>query len=136
MNRLKQRIAAGEQVAAAWLELGNPDVAEIMVRHGWTTLVIDGEHGVGDLDDWVAVARAVEAGFEVLLTADRQMYRQHDFSKLPLAVVVTPGNRLSILNGLRETIVTAVEQTAMGDYVEIPGPPAAGGTLDGSETAL
>lgn len=68
MNRLKQRIAAGEQVAAAWLELGNPDVAEIMVRHGWTTLVIDGEHGVGDLDDWVAVARAVEAaGGEVVL---------------------------------------------------------------------
>ena len=68
MNRLKQRIAAGEQVAAAWLELGNPDIAEIMVRHGWTTLVIDGEHGVGDLDDWVAVARAVEAaGGEVVL---------------------------------------------------------------------
>ena len=33
------------------------------------------------------LARAVEAGFEVLLTADRRMFRQHDFSKLPLAVV-------------------------------------------------
>jgi hypothetical protein len=82
------------------------------------------------------LARAVAAGFEVLLTADRQMYRQHDFSKLPLAVVVTPGNRLSILNGLRETIVTAVERTAMGDTVEVPGPPPADETLDESETAL
>lgn len=70
MNRLKQRIAAGEQVTAAWIELGNPDIAEIMVRHGWSTLVIDGEHGVGDLDDWVAVARAAEsAGADVVLRA-------------------------------------------------------------------
>ena len=68
MNRLKQRINAGEQVAAAGIELANPDIAEIMVRHGWTTLVIDGEHGVGDLDDWVAVARAAEAaGADVVL---------------------------------------------------------------------
>jgi 2-keto-3-deoxy-L-rhamnonate aldolase RhmA len=68
MNRLKQRIAAGEQVAAAWVELGNPDIAEIMVRNGWSTIVIDGEHGVGDLETWVAVARAAEAaGAEVVL---------------------------------------------------------------------
>lgn len=68
MNQLKQRILAGEQVAAAWVELGNPDIAEIMARHGWDVLVIDGEHGVGDLEDWVAVARAAEAaGAEVVL---------------------------------------------------------------------
>ena len=63
------------------------------------------------------------------------MVRQHDFSKLPLAVVVTPGNRLSILNGLRDTIVAAVERATPGDYVEVPGPTAADETLDGSETA-
>lgn len=68
MNKLKQRISAGEQVAAAWVELGNADIAEIMVRHGWDTLVIDGEHGVGDVEDWVAVARAAEAaGGDVVL---------------------------------------------------------------------
>ena len=81
------------------------------------------------------LARAVEADFEVLLTADRQMYRQHDFSKLPLAVVVTPGNRLSVLNNLRDIIIAAVERATPGDYVEVPGPTAAGETLDGSETA-
>ena len=68
MNRLKSRIAAGDMVAAAWVELGNPDVAEIMVRHGWETIVIDGEHGIGDVERWVAVARAVEAaGGDVVL---------------------------------------------------------------------
>lgn len=68
MNPLKHRIAAGEMVAAAWVELASPDVAEIMLRHGWSTLIIDGEHGLGDLEHWVAVARAIEAaGGEVVL---------------------------------------------------------------------
>ena len=80
------------------------------------------------------LARAVAAGFEVLLTADRMMVQQHDFSKLPLAVVVTPGNRLSILNGLRGRIVAAVERATPGDYIEVPGPMTADETLDGSET--
>ena len=81
------------------------------------------------------LARAVEAGFEVLLTADRQMVRQHDFSKLPAAIVVTPGNRLSILNSLRGTIVAAVERATPGHYIEVPGPMTVDETLDGSETA-
>ena len=68
MNRLKARLAAGETIKAAWAELASPDAAEIMVRHGWDVIVIDGEHGVGGLEDWVAVARAVEAaGGEAVL---------------------------------------------------------------------
>ncbi|MFV0493263.1 MAG: HpcH/HpaI aldolase family protein [Pseudorhodobacter sp.] len=68
MNRLKAEMAKGQMIPAAWVELGSPDTAEIMVRHGWKTIVIDGEHGIGDLETWVHVARAVEAaGGEVIL---------------------------------------------------------------------
>ncbi len=68
MNPLKMRMAKGGMVTAAWAELGNADVAEIMVRHGWPTIVIDGEHGIGDLETWVGMARAIEsAGGEVVL---------------------------------------------------------------------
>ncbi|WP_425072907.1 HpcH/HpaI aldolase family protein [Sagittula sp. S175] len=68
MNALKSRLLNGEFITAAWAELGNCDVAEILVRHGWPVVLIDGEHGVGDLETWVAVARAVEAaGGEVIL---------------------------------------------------------------------
>jgi predicted nuclease of predicted toxin-antitoxin system len=81
------------------------------------------------------LVHAVEAGFDVLLTADRRMYRQHDFSRLPLAVVVTHGNRLSTLNELRDTIVAAVERATPGDTIEVPGPRTVDETLDGSETA-
>ncbi|TGN49522.1 aldolase [Paracoccus liaowanqingii] len=68
MNRLKRRIAQGDRIEAAWLQLGSPDIAEILARHGWDVLVIDGEHGRGDIEDWVAVARAARAaGAEVIL---------------------------------------------------------------------
>ncbi|MBL4918028.1 HpcH/HpaI aldolase family protein [Szabonella alba] len=68
MNRLKAGMAQGGMIAAAWAGLGSPDVAEIMVRHGWRTIIIDGEHGLGDLETWVHMARAIEAaGGEVIL---------------------------------------------------------------------
>ena len=40
-NRLKARLRMGRCVPAAWLETGSPEVAEILVRHGWETVVID-----------------------------------------------------------------------------------------------
>lgn len=68
MNPIKARLSAGEFVTAAWAELGSPEAAEVLVRHGWRTILIDGEHGVGGLEDWVGIARAVEAaGGEVML---------------------------------------------------------------------
>lgn len=60
-NKLKSRLMAGETVAAAWLELGTPDVAELMVRAGWDVLVIDCEHGVAGLEEGLGLIRAVEA---------------------------------------------------------------------------
>jgi 4-hydroxy-2-oxoheptanedioate aldolase len=68
MNRLKARMAEPGMIPAAWAGLGSPDVVEIMVRHGWDTIIIDGEHGIGDLETWVHMARAIEAaGGEVIL---------------------------------------------------------------------
>ena len=60
-NSLKQRINAGETVSAAWLELGSPDVAEILIHAGWDTLIIDCEHGVAGLERGLELIRAVEA---------------------------------------------------------------------------
>lgn len=68
MNRIKTEMTKGGMISAAWAELGSPDTAEIMVHHGWKTIVIDGEHGIGDLETWVHMARAVEAaGGEAIL---------------------------------------------------------------------
>lgn len=56
--------------------MGSPDNAEAMVRNGWEVIVIDGEHGIGDLEQWVAVARAVEAagGQPVLRVPNAQQW--------------------------------------------------------------
>jgi 2-keto-3-deoxy-L-rhamnonate aldolase RhmA len=43
------RLAAGGRIPAAWAELGGAEVAEIVLRPGWSTIVIDGEHGAGGL---------------------------------------------------------------------------------------
>lgn len=69
---LKTRIAQGKMIPAAWAELGSPDTAEIMVRHGWDVIIIDGEHGRGDLELWVHMQRAVEAagGIAILRLPD------------------------------------------------------------------
>lgn len=60
-NRLRARLAAGRPVVAAWLETGSPEVAEILVRHGWDTVVIDCEHGAAGLEEGLSLIRAVEA---------------------------------------------------------------------------
>ncbi len=61
MNPIKQRILAGETVTAAWSEMGSADNAEAMAMNGWPIIVIDGEHGIGGIEEAVHVARAVEA---------------------------------------------------------------------------
>lgn len=103
MNTLKARLLNGDFVPAAWAELGNADIAEILVHHGWKTIVVDGEHGVGDLETWVAVARAVEAaGGEVLL-------RVPDGSDTTLKKVLD--------RGFRSIIVPMVNSAAQAEAI-------------------
>lgn len=61
-NRLKARLAAGERLFGAWVGSGAVANAEIMAHVGFDFLVIDQEHGAGELSDAVAALRAAEAG--------------------------------------------------------------------------
>lgn len=61
MNAFKQALRGDDMVIGAWVETGSPEVAEILVRFGWTNVIIDGEHGVGTLEDWVDIQRAIIA---------------------------------------------------------------------------
>ena len=73
-NKVKARMKAGETVTAAWLELGSPEAAEILVRTGWDVIVIDCEHGAAGLEDGLNLIRAVEAagGDAILRVPDPQ----------------------------------------------------------------
>ncbi|MCF3936082.1 aldolase/citrate lyase family protein [Acuticoccus sp. M5D2P5] len=73
-NTIKAALQRGETVCAMWIGTGSPDLAEAAVHLGWRTIIIDNEHGVADLNQAVAIDRAIRsAGGEAILripTAD------------------------------------------------------------------
>src|SRR5688572_14546839 len=60
-NILKARLKAGESVYGAWVGSGSPDNAEILGHVGFDFLVIDQEHGSGEMADAIAALRAAES---------------------------------------------------------------------------
>jgi 4-hydroxy-2-oxoheptanedioate aldolase len=60
-NTLKARMAAGDSVFGAWVGSGAPVAAEVMAHLGFDFLVIDQEHGLGELSDAVSCLRAAES---------------------------------------------------------------------------
>ena len=60
-NALKSRLEAGESVYGAWVGSGAPGNAELLGHVGFDFLVLDQEHGAGELSDAVDALRAVES---------------------------------------------------------------------------
>jgi 2-keto-3-deoxy-L-rhamnonate aldolase RhmA len=48
-NELKNKLASGQKTAGAWLQIASPFTAEILARAGFDWLMIDMEHGPGDV---------------------------------------------------------------------------------------
>ena len=59
-NSLKARLEAGDNIYGAWIGSGSPANAEILGHVGFDFVVVDQEHGAGELADAVAALRAVE----------------------------------------------------------------------------
>ncbi len=59
-NHVKRALRAGRPTAGAWLQLGSPVTAEIMSRVGFDWLLIDMEHGPGDLQTLLGQLQAIE----------------------------------------------------------------------------
>ena len=60
-NGLKARLNAGDNIYGAWIGSGSPANAEILGHVGFDFVVVDQEHGAGELADAVAALRAVES---------------------------------------------------------------------------
>ena len=60
-NVLKNRLAKGENVLGCWSMLGSPQVAEILSLAGFDYLVLDQEHGLGDVTSLAAQLHAMSA---------------------------------------------------------------------------
>ncbi len=59
-NRMKARIRAGEPCLGIWIQSGSPVLAEMAARTGFDVVLIDLEHGAGDLEDLGHMLRAVQ----------------------------------------------------------------------------
>jgi len=59
---IRGRLAAGDKLVASWLTLCSPIAAEIMALTGFDALIIDQEHGPGDLVNAVNLMQAAWAG--------------------------------------------------------------------------
>jgi 2-dehydro-3-deoxyglucarate aldolase/4-hydroxy-2-oxoheptanedioate aldolase len=69
-NSLKQQLKAGRRTVGAWLQIASPMTAEIMSRAGFDWLMIDMEHGPGDIPTLVAQLQAMNgAGVTPLVRA-------------------------------------------------------------------
>lgn len=58
-NMLKTKVAHGDKCFGMWLHTASPSVAEIVAHAGLDFVIIDQEHGVGDLDSAIAMMRAM-----------------------------------------------------------------------------
>lgn len=59
-NHLKKRLTEGKPLFGVWIETGNASVAEIVGHCGYDFMILDLEHGQGDLQEAVAVLRAAQ----------------------------------------------------------------------------
>lgn len=83
------------------------------------------ERGWGRLENGVLLAAAEEAGFEVFLTADKNLRYQQNLSSRKIAIVVLGNSPWPLVRQHITEIVDAVNTTVPGSYVEvdIPLPP-------------
>lgn len=58
---MKWRMKNGEKLSAAWVQLGNPNAAEILAQAGYDILVIDLEHAPIEPSGLVPILQAVQA---------------------------------------------------------------------------
>lgn len=73
------------------------------------------------LRNGVLLRTAVDAGFEVILTADQSLRHQQNLTKIGIAVVVVIGvqNRMPDVRPLLPQILTALENMKVGQVIEV-----------------
>jgi len=77
------------------------------------------ELGWQQLSNGELIASAEEQGFDLLITADRNLRYQQNLTGRRLAIIVLPSGRWPELEPHISTIVKAVGTARPGDYTEI-----------------
>jgi hypothetical protein len=101
-------------------------IAKSLEKHEVTFARSVGWH---ELQNGDLIRKAEEAGYDVLLTTDKQIRYQQNLSSRKIALVVLGYSQWPIVREHVDEIAAAVEKCKPGDYVEvnIPRPDVTGG---------
>jgi hypothetical protein len=80
------------------------------------------ERGWDRLTNGELLNEAEAAGFEVLLTTDKNMRYQQDLARRQIAFVVLGNGQWPVLRRYVERVVSAVDAATPGSYVEVDIP--------------
>ena len=75
--------------------------------------------GWGELENGDLIDAAEKAGFDVLVTADRNLRYQQNLTGRRLGIVVLPSNKLRVLSTIAPDIRRTLDALKPGDYVEL-----------------
>ena len=75
--------------------------------------------GWGELENGDLIDAAEKAGFDVLVTADRNLRYQQNLTGRRLGIVVLPSNKLRVLRTIAPDIRRTRDALKPGDYVEL-----------------
>ena len=75
--------------------------------------------GWGELENGDLVAAADNNGFDLLMTADKNLRYQQNLTGRQIAILVLPTNKLKVLTRTVPTIRAKVNSIKAGDFIEI-----------------
>ena len=91
-------------------------VADLLPDHQVTTAKAAGYAG---LSNGELIRRAVADGFEILLTADRNLPAQQNIGVAKIAVVLVPGNRVAEIARRQAALRSAITTVRAGTVVRV-----------------
>ena len=75
--------------------------------------------GWGELENGDLVAAAEKAGFDVFVTADKNLRYQQNLAGRAIAILVLPTNKLKVLRRITSAIRTKLDVMKPGEFFEI-----------------
>ena len=93
-----------------------PRYVKMMVQN-YTSSTVQ-EMGWSGMKNGTLLAQA-EGEFDVFLTADQNLRYQQNLDNRPLAIIVFPSNRLTIVKTLEAALTLALTQVMQGAYIEL-----------------
>ena len=93
-------------------------LARFLTSHEVTRLA---EVGWQELANGELIAAAEAAGYEVLVTADKNLRYQQNLADRGIAIVVLPSGRWPAIQQMLAEVIQAIDAATFGTYTEVGG---------------